>query len=193
MRFYTIAAISCLTTLNHVSATPSTMERLFAWLLEEQDLNVVGGLFPTDRAFVGHMGPGGTVDQLDEYGCWCYLDGGQGSGKGTPQDSIDTLCKVLADGYTCIAMDADEEGTPCVPWEENYQDIIGQTGGTYLDLCTANNPGNNCAIRSCVIETTFVRDVVTGYLFGNMIKVVPLGRDFFDFFTGAGLFGLLLG
>ena len=27
----------------------------------------------------------------------------------------------------------------------------------------------------------------------NELKGVSLGRDFFDFFTGAGLFGLLLG
>ena len=36
-------------------------------------------------------------------------------------------------------------------------------------------------------------DIGTGSVRVALFKGVPLGRDFFDFFTGAGLFGLLLG
>ena len=133
---------------------------------------------PIDRAFTGVMnGPGDTIGQITDYGCWCYFFSNVGRGRGEPQDNIDALCKVLADGYTCITIDSEEEtGGSCSqdPWDIEYNDIIGQTGGTYYDLCSANNPGDNCAIRSCVIETQFIRDLVTGYFavqkFGRAVQ-----------------------
>merc|ERR1711937_520262 len=78
------------------------------------------------RAFTGSIGK--TIRSMNEYGCWCYFDDEHGRGKGQPQDAIDEMCKVLADGYECAMRDAEDEGTTCVPWEVEYVSAIGGSG-----------------------------------------------------------------
>ena len=51
--------------------------------------------------------------------------------------------------------------------------------------CFSSNLYNFIGSTNSCIKTIF--------MFERWVKGVPLGRDFFDFFTGAGLFGLLLG
>merc|ERR1712203_311703 len=75
------------------------------------------------RAFTGSIGK--TIRSINEYGCWCYFGNDHGRGKGQPQDAIDEMCKVLADGYDCAMRDAEDEGTTCVPWEVEYVSAIG--------------------------------------------------------------------
>ena len=52
------------------------------------------------RAFTGNIA--NAVNQLDEYGCWCYFYDNVGRGKGTPVDEIDGFCKQLQQGYSRI-------------------------------------------------------------------------------------------
>ena len=85
-------------------------------------------------------------------------------------DAIDELCKILHDGYECAMRDAEDEGTTCIPWEVQYDAGIG---GSPLDLegqCRQDNPGNNCAIRACVIEGTFIANLLDVFVSGGKIE-----------------------
>merc|ERR1712048_1127229 len=97
-----------------------------------------------------------TINNLNEYGCWCYFYDDHGRGKAQPIDAVDEMCKILHDGYECAMRDAEDEGTTCVPWEVSYFSAVGGTGLTIPEECIAANPGNNCATRACMIEGTFV-------------------------------------
>merc|ERR1712066_869709 len=63
------------------------------------------------RAFTGNIA--NAVNQLDEYGCWCYFYDNVGRGKGTPVDEIDGFCKTLGDGYQCAIIDSEAAGESC--------------------------------------------------------------------------------
>merc|ERR1712098_305164 len=64
------------------------------------------------------------IESIDGYACWCYFQDDHGKGRGKPVNEMDARCKVLQDGYTCIMMDADDEGNDnesfdegCIPWD----------------------------------------------------------------------------
>merc|ERR1712146_43960 len=78
------------------------------------------------RAFNSQVS--GTINNINEYGCWCYFSEDFGRGKGQPVGSIDEMCKVLAGGYECAMRDAEDEGTTCVPWEVTYVSAVGGSG-----------------------------------------------------------------
>jgi len=54
-----------------------------------------------------------SVENLNEYGCWCYFYDNVGRGKGNPVDEIDAMCKVLGEGYECAMRDSEDEGLDC--------------------------------------------------------------------------------
>ena len=62
-----------------------------------------------------------TLNNLANYGCWCFPTAGN-YGKGPAQDSFDTLCRSLSDGYDCAIQDAQLRGEVCVPNEIEYDD-----------------------------------------------------------------------
>jgi len=111
-----------------------------------------------------------TIDQLNEYGCWCYFDEDHGRGKGNPVDAIDEMCKVLADGYECAMRDAEDEGTTCIPWEVDYTSAVGGTGLTIAEECAQSNPDSNCSARACVVEGTFIANLLDAFISGNNIN-----------------------
>jgi len=129
---------------------------------------------------------GGTFNQINAYGCWCYFhaDGAlQGEldnrrGRGRPVDVMDSFCRDLTWGYDCILMQAADEnwiqhtafdsannGADCVPWETFYVSGIG-SGLNFLNLiceqvngqgALANNGvDTECAIAACKVEGLFV-------------------------------------
>jgi len=110
------------------------------------------------RAFTGSIGK--TIRSINEYGCWCYFGDDHGRGKGQPQDAIDEMCKVLADGYECAMRDAEDEGTTCVPWEVEYTSAIGGSDVGIAGECAQNNPDSNCAARACTIEGAFIANLL---------------------------------
>merc|ERR1712226_1725663 len=114
------------------------------------------------KAFTGSIGK--TVNSINEYGCWCYFGDDHGRGKGQPQDAIDEMCKVLADGYECAMRDAEDEGTTCVPWEVEYVSAIGGSGVGIGQECAAANEGNNCAARACAIEGSFIANLLDVFM-----------------------------
>lgn len=133
------------------------------------------------RAFTGSVGK--TVQNMSEYGCWCYFGIDHGRGKGQPQDALDELCKVLADGYECAMRDAEEEGTTCIPWEVSYQSAIGGGSLTIAEECANVNPGNNCAARACTVEGGFVANMLDYFISGNVLDQSMRHENGFDHTT----------
>ena len=64
------------------------------------------------------------LSQIWNYGCWCYFQDNHGRGRGEAQNYMDEHCKVLHHGYTCIMMDADDEGdNNCNPLTHEYKKL----------------------------------------------------------------------
>ena len=106
-----------------------------------------------------------TIQNLNEYGCWCYFDQDHGRGKGHPVNEIDAICKTLHDGYECAMMDWEEErphlvaqNKLCVPWEVRYNSATDLGGTSLVDACTQNNR-KICSQRACMIEGQFVLSI----------------------------------
>ena len=97
-----------------------------------------------------------AIQDIDGYACWCKFGPGQ-KGKGAPINSIDSMCKLLYDGYQCIIMDF---GGSCVPSEVSYNS--GFTTGVQCkeDLerkCDQVNPAGSCEAAICLVEGYFIQ------------------------------------
>lgn len=121
-----------------------------------------------------------SIASLNEYGCWCYFDDDHGRGKASPIDVVDEQCKVLHDGYECAMRDAEDEGTTCVPWEVHYESGLGGSPLLLNEQCAEDNPGNNCAIRACIIEGTFVAALLDIFVSGGIIEQNHRHKNGFD-------------
>lgn len=110
------------------------------------------------------------VKLISEYGCWCFFGDQVGRGRAQPLDAVDEACRVLAGGYECAMRDAEDEGTTCIPWEVEYASAVGGTGLTIPEECANLNEGNNCAIRACIIEGSFVANLLDIFLSGGSIN-----------------------
>ena len=61
------------------------------------------------------------LDDVNEYGCWCYFGDKHGAGKSQPVNELDEHCKQLHEGYECAMLDdADED---CSPWTVSYSPV----------------------------------------------------------------------
>ena len=69
------------------------------------------------------------ANTLNNYGCWCYLDGDHGKGRGKPVDKLDEACRILSQGYACAAMD---HGADCVPWQQDYSEFKTEDSGLFF-------------------------------------------------------------
>jgi len=117
---------------------------------------------------------GTSIDQIQEYGCWCYFDHHGGRGKGKPVNNIDQLCKELQDGYDCAVMDY--QGIPpglggtgdetCTPWEVSYTAGIGNGEGLLKHSCAVLN-ADHCAQYACLVEGRFVINIFNLFMTGD--------------------------
>lgn len=113
------------------------------------------------RAFSPVGGTWGFVGQLvmqtigEGYGCWCYFQEDVGKGKSDPVDEVDSLCKVLHQGYECSMLD----DPTCLPYDVQYNRpnvfFIGNQD-QIRPICETMNSGNQCHIDACTVETNFV-------------------------------------
>merc|ERR1711981_1328458 len=117
------------------------------------------------RQFSGAMAD--AVNQLDEYGCWCYFYDNVGRGKGQPIDEVDGFCKTLNEGYECAIRDSEDEGISCTPWEVAY--VSGTGSGSDLFTSCQNLNADNCAARACSVEGNFVEQMFALFISGNSI------------------------
>merc|ERR1712178_117332 len=92
------------------------------------------------------------------YGCWCYFQEDVGKGKSDPIDRLDSICKILHQGYECSMLD----DSSCVPYNAQYNRpnvfFIGNKE-QIRPACEAINAGNQCNINACTVETSFVFSV----------------------------------
>lgn len=103
-----------------------------------------------------------TLSQIWNYGCWCYFQDNHGKGSGEAQNYMDEHCRVLHHGYTCVMMDAaDENDNTCDPFTHEYNTItiLGAVPEQVQIDCETVNAGDNCAIRSCAVESYFVLNI----------------------------------
>ena len=63
------------------------------------------------------------LEDVDEYGCWCYFGDKHGRGKSNPVNDLDAHCKQLHEGYECAMLDHTDVNTECVPWTVAYTPV----------------------------------------------------------------------
>jgi hypothetical protein len=122
----------------------------------------------------GSRGLGSTTAEFANSGCWCYLDGTHGKGRGKPLDEKDELCRVLHHNYECLIMEGicgDE------PWNINYStDVNGDTSFTYFALlgmagvqatteeqmvnACETQLSEDCHKKVCKVEMNFARQMI---------------------------------
>ena len=159
-----------------VTSDSNQMELLLTQLMtnhtnQQNQIRQLGRrLYVGNRQFTGNTG--NAINQLNEYGCWCYFYDDVGRGKGAPVDEVDSMCKILANCYECAIRDSENEGEICVPWEVSFNPGINGIGLNLFDGCKNNNPGDGCAQRACACEGFFVENLfalmLTGNAFTNM-------------------------
>lgn len=98
------------------------------------------------------------LDDVNEYGCWCYFGEKHGAGKSQPVNDLDAHCKQLHEGYECAMID--DAGQDCTPWTVAYSPVnYLLDDGTVYAACDSANGVNTCASRACAVESRFLRDV----------------------------------
>ena len=135
------------------------------------------------------IGPISTsLSAINQYGCWCYFADDHGKGRGTAQNSMDAICKILHDGYECAILDGTEENEECEPWTVDYSGstTLGDSSEQVVVECEAKN-NNNCAIRACVIENNFILSVFAEYLSGSIFD--PSKKHDFGFDPSSECYG----
>lgn len=131
-----------------------------------QNNNVNNGYWKTNQAF--HNQLNNDINNLQNYGCYCYLDGTHHPAKGKYQDIFDEVCRNLVRGYDCIEFDdlnereeaesndpsLDLDDDACIPWLVDY---TPPEEGDYwgYDKCEELNPNDICKQRTCIVETRF--------------------------------------
>lgn len=123
-----------------------------------------------NRNIADMMGP--SLSVIDGYGCWCYFQTEDfGKGKGKPASEVDAYCKTLMDGYECCKVDAEEENAneTCIPWEVDYATGAQGSLDAIVSDCALRNAGDNCAIRTCIVEGWFVNNIFQAFFGGFAI------------------------
>lgn len=120
-----------------------------------------------------------TLDNINDYGCWCYFEDHHGSGRGPVVNDVDLFCRALHQGYDCAIMDGIDTNDPCVPWSVGYtsrpsnvNDIVTQ--------CQDENQHSQCSINACIVEAYFVINIFQSFLAGNQHSEIFLHNNGFD-------------
>lgn len=113
---------------------------------------------------------GNNLDNINEYGCWCFFQEDHGRGHGKPVDGLDRFCRKMHMGYDCAIMDVlDSTGNDsCVPWEVPY--ISGTGGGesSLVNTCEVVN-SDDCAKHACMVEGFFVIQIFNLFVSGESV------------------------
>lgn len=155
--------------VNHFNQNPITLlpNDLAAVIGDDFQTNIQGGNIQNDdqASLLGSRAlQQDEMGILNNYGCWCYFEENHGKGRGKPRDELDKYCKQLQQGYTCIIMDQEAAGDPCVPWEIPYNSSSGIAGilpmiddiANLEKECNEKNEENSCARKTCKVETMFL-------------------------------------
>ena len=114
------------------------------------------------------------LTQYDRYGWWCYFDEESKYGKGQAQNDFDANCRILALGYRCATIDAQDRGDDdCEePWLTVYNPYKPWLPGTVEEQCLQLNPDSACAQDVCEIESNFSNN-----LFGYIMSEEDIDPD----------------
>lgn len=106
------------------------------------------------------------IGSIENYGCWCNFEENWRKGRAEPLDIFDAECRTLMKNYDCIYHDAFEEtgiDNTCIPYEIRYNEPLQLSDATtdqeIKNVCETENVGNDCKIRTCISESTFVRNL----------------------------------
>jgi len=94
------------------------------------------------------------VDNLNEYGCWCYFDDHHGQGRGQPVDDFDSHCSKYHHAVACAKLEIEE----CNPYETSYTSTVSNGGNNNngdidYDCETGNDP---CQRATCYAQAHFI-------------------------------------
>ena len=105
----------------------------------------------------------GQMGLINQYGCWCYFEDDYIKGMGQPMDELDKICKDLNQGYRCIILDMEEQGTSCIPYTAPYSSAFGFgkpptafDRDSLIAECDLQNPSDECARATCKVEGWFM-------------------------------------
>ena len=80
-----------------------------------------------DRMFVDPILA--ALQPIFNYGCWCHFGADWVHAGGAVQDSVDTRCKQLINGYRCAKMDGVERGEECDAGNVAYRGVFNKRQG----------------------------------------------------------------
>lgn len=127
---------------------------------------------------------GPAIQNIVNYGCWCYFEENHGMGRGSPVDAVDAHCKTLHLAYECAMKDYhDETGlTDCVPWHVDYNAGVGSQGlDEIVHTCRKVNPDNLCSQYACMSEGVFVINMIRTFLALGSVKPEHQVSNGFDY------------
>lgn len=108
------------------------------------------------------------------YGCWCYFQDDHGKGRGPAVNGVDSICKTLQKGYSCILLEDVTTNNNCIPWEVNYnattglgQDPNEESFANLLNSKCYQDNDNDCAAKTCIVETYFIINLLEPMLNGD--------------------------
>lgn len=128
------------------------LERVMTENLPPEDLATLSLLNKDEqkpRSFI--PGVSYMLNNLQEYGCWCFFDEKHGRGRGSPVDAFDTHCMKYHHAVSC----AKREIASCDPYDTTYSVTAKQDGGGNIiyDCETGNT---DCQEATCYAQTHFI-------------------------------------
>jgi len=106
---------------------------------------------PSGRSGGFIPGVGLMLNNLQEYGCWCFFDEKHGQGRGNPVDSFDSHCMKYHHAVAC----AKREIERCNPYDTSYSITARQEdGGDITYDCETGN--NSCQEATCYAQSHFI-------------------------------------
>lgn len=100
-----------------------------------------------------------NLDQLDNYGCWCYFDEDISLGRGKSVDHSDTACKKMANRMKCVMKVHTECSGERLPWAIDYRMKTEKGPRKMINTCEKLNRNDLCATYACLIEAQFLEEV----------------------------------
>lgn len=92
------------------------------------------------------------LQNLQEYGCWCFFNDKHGQGRGPPVDDFDSHCMKYHHAVSCAKLEIDS----CDPYNTSYSVTAvnsGANGDITYDCESGNDP---CQTATCYSQTHFI-------------------------------------
>jgi len=91
------------------------------------------------------------MQNLQEYGCWCFFDGKHGQGRGQPVDDFDSHCMKYHHAVSCAKLEIGY----CDPYNTSYQITTSQkSNGDIENDCQTGNDA--CQEATCYAQSHFI-------------------------------------